>query len=627
MIAPGTGRTAPVACRPMLLRRGPALLVALLLALSSSPAGATGEEGGDVVVRVGLRAAEGNLNPFVAPRAEPVSHDLTMLVYDSLFWSQSRVDPEPWLATSAVPSADFRTWTVTVRDDVTWHDGEPFEADDVAFTFERFAADGGDGRYGPHVAVHPRFESATVVDARTVELTFATPAPLFTQVPGGDLPILPHHLWEGVTDPRADVATLPVGTGPFRMVDLAPDGSFQLDANPDYFLGPPAVDRLTFSIVADDDAAFAALADDQLDLVARNVPVSQADMVANAAGVDTIGGTRNETVYLLFDVTAPGVSDPQVRRAISLGLDVDRLLDEVEGGSGRLGTDTWTHPNSVWTRNPAGRHTSDRAAAEQLLEASGYTLGPDGVRISPDGQPLALTLGVDATRTSPVRTAGLVVQQLAEIGVSVTVEPLDPTAFDALRGVAGAEPPTVDLVIDEVESHAHDDPDHLFFLFHSTAGGPGPVFGKWASPEFDAAVTDALDEPLAPKIDLLHRAQDVLADEVPVIALFYPAGRIAYRPDVYDGWISDQGHGVFTKRSLLAPYADAADPGDSRLPPSALDVDSLDDEGDGGRSIVDLLPLALLAVGVVAVGSGLFVAFRQTPVDDEAEPDDEMVDA
>lgn len=170
------------------------------------PAGAQSDD--EVVVRVGLHAAEKNLNPFIVPQALPITHDFTMLVYDTLFWSQSRLNPEPWLATGAEPSNDYRTWIVALRDGVSWHDGEPFAADDdVAFTFQYFADDGGPGRYGHHVHDHPVFESATVIDDLTVELTFAEPVATFTLLPGGDIPILPRHVWEGIKNPRAREVT------------------------------------------------------------------------------------------------------------------------------------------------------------------------------------------------------------------------------------------------------------------------------------------------------------------------------------------------------------------------------------------------------------------------------------
>ena len=147
------------------------------------PAAAQDEERSPLV-RIALRVDEGTLNPFVPPRDVAVAHDLLMLVYDSLFWAQSQVSPDEWLATGAEPSADFRTWTVSLRPGVQWHDGEPFTADDVAFTFQYFRDIGGPGRYGHHVYQHPALESATVIDDLTVELRFTNPITNLPPAPG-----------------------------------------------------------------------------------------------------------------------------------------------------------------------------------------------------------------------------------------------------------------------------------------------------------------------------------------------------------------------------------------------------------------------------------------------------------
>ena len=93
----------------------------------------------------------------------PVSHDLTNLVYDTLFWSQVKADPEPWLATSAEPNEDRTQWTVKLRPGVAWHDGVPFTAEDVKFTFEKMKSTTG-GRYSHHVWEYPVFKSADVLD-------------------------------------------------------------------------------------------------------------------------------------------------------------------------------------------------------------------------------------------------------------------------------------------------------------------------------------------------------------------------------------------------------------------------------------------------------------------------------
>lgn len=592
----------------MRLRTGLGLLVvAILAALTAAPASA--DRSGAAVVRIALPADAGNFNPFVAPGAQPLTHDLVMLVYDTLFWSQSSLDPDPWLATGATPSEDRRTWTITLRDDVAWHDGQPFTAADVAFTYQYFRDVGGPGRYGRHVWLHPILESATVVDDVTVTLAFDRPIQTFRLIPGGDLPILPRHIWEGVADPRADTTSLPIGTGPYRLVDHQPGQSYRLEANPSYFLGPPTVDALELSVIADPTTAFTALESGQVDLVAQNVTPEWNDRIEEAPDLDIIGGNRGQTVYLAFDTTVPQLSDQRVRRAMSLALDVDAMLNTIEGGNGRLGTDTWTHPSSPWTRDPEASHLSDALAAAQLLDSAGYVATDDGTRVGPDGQPLSLQLGVDTTRPRLVATAEMVGAQLGAVGVGVTIVASDPAAIAAARGDGPGEPPPVPLLLDEVETHFQDDPDHLYFLFHSTAGGVGQRFAHYTDPELDAAVVAALGTAEDVREPLLQQAQDILAEDVPVVALYYPAGRIAYRPATYDGWFSDEGHGVLTKRSLLAPFADAGG-GEGEIEAAREPISiPLDDTAatEGGRSTLVMAGLAVGALGLAAAGVALVV--------------------
>jgi peptide/nickel transport system substrate-binding protein len=539
------------------LRRLALPLLVAGLAATTITSGALAQEDDDVVVRIGLHAAEKNLNPFISPQALPITHDFTMLVYDTLFWSQARTDPEPWLATGAEPSDDLRTWTVSLRDGVKWHDGEAFTADDVAFTFQAMVDAGGVGRYGHHLTDHPTFLSANVIDDLTVELNFADPIATFKLVPGGDMPIIPEHIWAGIEDPTADATSLPIGTGPFRMTEYNPDVSYRLEANEDYFLGKPTVDTLIMPVVADAQAAFAGLQTGELDFVTRNLPAPLVEQVAGNAELSLLDGSRLQSTYLMFNTRKPVLNDPVVRKAMSMALDLQTIVDIVEGGLGRPGNDTWTHPDSPWA-NPTGGHEFDLAAAGTMLDDAGYTVGDGGTRIGPDGAPLAFTLLVNATAPPQIRSGELVAEQLAELGVDITVEPLDGPALAAQRRGSPDAPAQVEMFIAVFEAHAHADPDHLFFFFHSPNRGVGGFFSGYSNPEFDAITEDALDEDVEAKLPLVHQAQEILANEVPAITLYYPDGRWAYRPAAYDGWISDPGHGAFTKRSFLADYANVA---------------------------------------------------------------------
>ncbi len=596
------------------IRRVVVVALALLLTAMVAPSAAQDEERVSLV-RVAIRADEGNLNPFLLPNDVAVAHDLLMLVYDSLFWTQSQVTPDEWLATGAVPSADFRTWTVSLRPGIQWHDGEPFTADDVAFTFQYFRDIGGPGRYGHHVYQHPRFEAATVIDDLAVELRFTNPITTFPQLPGGDVPILPEHIWSSVSDPRADLASLPVGTGPYRLVDHQPGASYRLEANAAYFTGAPLVDTLELSVIPDDQAAFAALEAGDIDMVARSTPLAWVEQLDFSDDVEMVVGGRQQSVHLQFNLGNEFLQNGDVRRGLGLAIDVDTVLDVVEAGGGRLGADTWTHPNSIWTRDPLGSHLSDSAAADQLLRASGFTDVGDGSLLAPDGQPASFTLGVDGSRPRHRTAAQSVADQLAAIGIGVTIEPLPAAALPPTAGGAGTLPPT-DLVIGELDTHHHDDPDHLYFLFHSTSAATD-LFGGYNNPQLDAAIEQLMFEPQGSeaRTQALNIAQDILAADLPLMTLYYPAWRMAYRPAVYDGWQAEETNGFFTKRSLLPVFADQGQ-GDRALPPPnvpAFEVTGDDDDGSGG------LPMsAAVAFGVagVAAMAAVGLGFRNRPAYD-----------
>src|SRR5262249_55915204 len=145
-----------------------------------------------------------------------------------------------WLTTSHTSSADGLTWTFVLRDDVTWHDGTPLTAEDVAFTFDYFKTA---SIFSALVIAQPEgVASATARDARTVEIKLEHRAVTFERGVAAALPIAPKHVWANVSDPTNPKVL--VGTGPYRMTSFSPDqGTMSFDANDGYFLGKPFVKR------------------------------------------------------------------------------------------------------------------------------------------------------------------------------------------------------------------------------------------------------------------------------------------------------------------------------------------------------------------------------------------------
>ncbi len=596
-------------------RRSLLLVAPLLLAGLLLPGSAVAQQG-QKPLRVAINGYENNLTPFsVSFGSAPNTNDLIALVYDTLFWSQVREDPEPWLAESAEPNAEFTEWTVTLREGLEWQDGTPLTAEDVAFTFGYYKKQAGaSGRYAHHVSDVPAFQSAQVMDARTVKIVYGAPAPQFKVMPGADLPILPKHIWESVTDPKTMSTGLPVGSGPYKLVEMVPDQSYRFEANENYFKGKPTVDVLELPVVKDPSAAFAALRTGEVASVAVNVPGELYEQFSGNPDLALAESTRFQSTQMNFNARKPPFSDPKLRKAISMATDKEALVDTILLGRAEPGLPTYLDPKSPWAVEDA-KSDFDPAAAKTMLDAAGYKPGPDGVRVAPDGKPVTISVLVNSFAPQDVRAGQLITQQLAPLGVAIQVEALDPAALQARRRPAQmGDVPPYDAYITTLESHGHVDPDALYYFFHSPGPkGFGAAITGYSNPEFDrlaeAGTTASNDD----RKDLTAQMQEILARDVPSMALWYRTGDWAYRPADYDGWVADPGQGILTKRSFLPEYVEVARA--SRA--------SDDDEGgsaaggnadEGGGSV--LVPVLVAAV-VLAVGAGVLVARRRRTVGDD----------
>ncbi len=565
--------------------------------------GASAQESQGSKVTVAFKAWENNLTPFTLTMGGlPSSHDLNNLVYDTLFWSQVKEDPEPWLAERADPSPDRKSWTVKLRPGVTWHDGQPFTAEDVKFTFEKMKTTTG-GRYSHHVWEYPVFQSAEVIDPLTVKLNFTDAAPTFKILPGGDLPMVPKHIWESVPNPTTATDIKSIGTGPYKMVEFVPDQIYRLEANPSYFKGKPKVDRIDVPIVKDAAAAFAALQTGQIDSVDRTVPPELYEQLSNQPGIEVVESTRMESVHLHFNNQKAPLNDPKVRKSITLGINNQALVDTVLLGHGRPGRDGWTHPDSAWS-DPEGKHEFDVARANRTLDEAGYPRGDGGIRTTPAGGRLEFNITVAANEPQHQRSAQLIGQQVEAIGVRMTVEAIDPATLRQRRNNLN-----YDSFITNLESHAHADPDALSFFFHSpvpNAPSAG-AFGAYSNKQFDTLVEEArrqIDNDERKR--LLVEAQRIFAEEAPALVLFYPDGDYAFRPAAYNGWVADTGHGILTKRSFIPGYED-----DEREGAAA--------SGGGATSDPPWAAIGVV-VALAAIGAGLFIA--QSRKRDTYEPEE-----
>ncbi len=576
--------------------------ISLLAAVLAS----TGPAGGQSprTVRVAIKGNENNITPFtVGFGANPATNDIQHLVYDSLFWSQVKEKPEPWLSEKAESADGGKVWTVTLRDDVTWQDGRPFTSEDVAFSYDYYKKqEGASGRYAHHVSDVPAYDRAEIIDPTTLKLYFAEPAPQFKIMPGADLPIIAKHIFEGIADPATSTTALPIGTGPFKLVQIVPDQRYIMEANPGYFKGKPRIDRLELVIIKDPGGAFTALRTGDVDMVERNVPGELVDQLKGADGIGVVEGTRFESIQLYFNARKAPLDDARLRKAISLGMNLDEIVKTVLLGRARPGRDTYLHPDSPWAVEK-NEHQFDPALANEMLDDGGYAAkDPDGVRKTVDGKRLEFSVLVNSFEPLELRATQLLATQLQAVGVKFNVEPLDPATLRSRRGRGPGIPP-YDIYVSNIESHAHVDPDALYYFFHSPPTnkdeepqGFGGAITGYTNPEYDAIVEEATTAGADDRRELLGQAQAILARDVPLQVLWYPDGIWAYRKAAYDGWVNDRGQGIFTKRSFLPGYDDIAVSNDGGEGTGTGTGDG------GGSSATPFIVGGVLLAGLAAVG-------------------------
>lgn len=479
----------------------------------------------------------GPLNLFAGTEEE-----LAELVYDKLLAPNPYVDePQPWLAKN-VREIDPSMWEVTLRDDVTWHDGEPFSAEDVAFTIQYFK-DAPTGRWTHHVIDIPTIDRIEVVDDTTVRLGCAFPCPDLGRITLADLPIIPEHVWAGVEEP-SKVTTLPVGTGPYRLASYDAVRGYRFEANPDYFAGAPVVDELIMPVIEDPAATFTALRTGEIDAAARPVSPELLDAFRDDEGIEVATTAPLQFLELRLNFERAPFDDPALRRAMSLAVDRQELLDTVLLGQGRPAVTGYPHPDSPWT-NPDLSTPSDPEEAEAALDEAGYAdHDDDGRREAPEGTPLDFTVKVNGAEPTHLRAGELVAEHLGAVGIGVRVEVVDGATMSSLFRSRD-----FDLSLSTIGAHGVADPTQ-FIMSHRSGylwRAPDLVY-----PEWDALFEDwKASTTVGDRTEILFEMQELFNRQPTSIPLAYPDEHWAFRPNAFDGWVESPSYGIVHKWSFL----------------------------------------------------------------------------
>jgi peptide/nickel transport system substrate-binding protein len=440
-------------------------------------------------------------------------------VMDLIFSRLAKLDSDvtliPDAAESFEISPDGTQFTFTMRQGMTWHDGEPFTANDVIFTYKLAMTKAtGAGQYNKlrqikgaeafYEGQSQEVEGLELVDENTIRITLELPNVAFltgTAASNSLVWILPEHIFKdadpATLDQHPQIQTPTVGSGPYRFVEYVPDQHVAFEANPNFYLGAPKIAQV-FLRLAEPATQLAQLESGEVHLVSRMAP-REAQRLEGSDVVD-IASTPGLGVFqtAIFNERFP---DKRVRQAFMYAVDRQALLDAVLLGQGELVHSTVIGPEWA-TYDDLNTYPYDPEKAKALLAEAGWDSSQTVVLNWPQG--------FQAIETS----APVFQQHLAEVGVTIELQPLESAAFVTKV----VDEPDFDLAWFGGGSYRLD-PDVSSNYYACANWSPnGGNTTHYCNEELDALLVEGRGTPdIAQRTEIYHQVAKTLNEDVPTI--------------------------------------------------------------------------------------------------------------
>jgi len=465
---------------------------------------------GDIIVRGDIGDAS-NLIPILA--SDSASHSIAGLIYNGLVKYDKDMNIVGDLAESWDISDDGLVITFHLRKGVKWHDGKPFTAKDVLYTYQVTVDPKTPTAYAGDFL---KVKKAEVLDDYTFRVTYDKPfAPSLISWSSA---VLPRHLLEGQDITKSSLARHPVGTGPYLFKEWLAGQKIVLVSNADYFEGRPYVDGHVTRIIPDMATMFLELRARNIDMMGLT-PLQYTRQTENnlfRQSFDKYRYLAFAYTYLGYNLKHPFFADKRVRQAISYAINKEEIISGVLLGLGKPATGpykpgTWAYNENVKT------YSYNPQKAWELLRAAGWTKTNNDGFLEKDGRPFTFELVTNQGNETRQKCAEIIQRQLKEVGIDVKIRILEWAAFindfiNKRRFEAVILGWTIPL-----------DPD-AYDVWHSSKTAPEELnFISYKNPEVDALLEKArstFDQKLRKKY--YDRFQEILVEDQPYTFLYVP---------------------------------------------------------------------------------------------------------
>ena len=487
------------------MRLGALTAVTLILALGCPVARAVDD--GDALVSASI-GEPSTLVPILA--SDSASAGLCGLIFNGLIKYDKNLQLIGDLAERWEILDGGLTILFHLRRDVRWHDGQPFTADDVQFTYQQLI---NPNVRTPYSGDFERVKSLEVVDPFTVKVTYGEPfAP---GLASWGMWIMPKHLLEGQDLHATAFARHPVGTGPYRFLRWVTADRVELAANPDYYLGAPHLARWVDRIIPDQSTIFLELQTEGVDL-SDLTPLQYARQSSTPffrTHYQRFRYPSSGYAYLGYNLKLPMFRDVRVRQAINLAIDKDELVDGALFGLGRAATGPFRERS--WAINPDVHPAFfDPTKARRLLAEAGWRDTDGDGWLDHDGHPLAFTLLTNKNLTREL-AAQIIQRLLKDVGIKVEIRVMEWSSL--LHNFIDQRQFEVILLAWSLSQ----DPD-VYDIWHSSKTREGEFnFVGYANPTVDRLLEEArrtFDQEARAKC--YHEIHRILYEEQPYCFLY-----------------------------------------------------------------------------------------------------------
>ena len=483
-------------------------------AVNQGKAGANTPAYGDTLIEASI----GNISSLIPNiTSDAASREVGNYMYNGLVTLGRDLEIAPELATSWEFSKDCLTLDFNLHRGVKWHDGAPFTADDVVFTWQTTM---NPKTPSPYRSDFQDVQNVEALDPYTVRVTYRKP--YAKALLSWGLSILPRHLLERyVTEGKLKEApqnwTAPVGTGPYRFKEMKAGEKVVVVANQDYFKGRPSISRVVYRIIPSQATIF-------LELKAQGVDVAsltalqykrQTEYPAFQKAYNKFRYPGSGYTYLGFNLKDPRFADRRVRVAFAHAINKQELLDGVVLGLGREATGPFRP--GTWADNPAVKgFPYDPKKAAALLAEAGWTTRNAAGLLMRDGKAFTFELLTNQGNDERKKIAEIVQASLRDLGIGVEIRILEWAA----------------LLKEHVKKRNFDamvlgwgtgaDPDQ-YVVWHSSQSGPDDLNHiSYKNADVDKLLEEGRASCVqADRVRFYHRLHEVLAEDQPLVFLYW----------------------------------------------------------------------------------------------------------